>query len=215
MPFYTQRKRKTFRRRSFKPKSTKQVAWRAWKTAKATRKRMNQSIEKKFIDTVFAPTVITSAGTIQQLDATQQGADDNDQRVGDIIWVKSLFTRLSVVVNPTATQNFIRVIIFKDKQQNGTVAGVTDLLQSASYTSQLNRDYSLRFKVIIDRTYCVDDAGSALQIDKLYKKLFYKAEYQTASLVPRTNGLNMLLISDQATNGPTVQFNNRVRFIDP
>lgn len=181
-------------------------------TVKKQVKQLQLDPELKYFDVSTSGT-ITSTGTLTALNGINQGTNPND-RVGDKLKTVSSFLRLAMTVNATATTNFLRVIIFRDKQTNLSVPGVTDVLQSASFMSPLNNSYSMRFKVYFDKTYAFDAESAGTQVDKIYRRMKFKTEYSTGSTGIRTNGLFILLISDQATNGPTVNYYHRLKYKD-
>lgn len=168
--------------------------------------------EWKFADVTASGTTITTAATLVNLTPISQG-DTDTNRNGDIVTFKSLFIRLSMTPNATAGMNFLRMIVVQDKASLSAAPNIGAILEaSTNYLSPISNDSGKRIKVILDRTYTVDADGNGSQVDKLYRKLNIRAEFDDAATIPQINSLYLVLISDQVTNGPSVSYYSRVRF---
>lgn len=207
----TQPKKRFFRRKVNPAKTVKE--WELTKLRKQM-KRLIPKPELKYKDTTASGTTITTTGTIVRLDNISDDASDTG-RIGDKITARSIQMRLAITPNATAGSNFLRVILFLDKQPNGSTATTSLLLEApTNYNSPLYLAYGKRFKVLFDRTYTVDTDATGSQVDKLFRKLRYVAEFNDSGNVS-TNQLNVLFLSDQATNGPSISYYFRLRWIDP
>lgn len=208
----TQPRRRRFIRRKNPAKTVKE--WELTRLRKQV-KRMMPKPEWKTEDKIATATITTTA-TVSSLFDPAQG-DGESEFIGDSVRARSLLIRMSITPNATAGVNFLRVIIFRDKQCNGVAPTATQLLDSASnYDSPLNTDFGKRFKVMFDRIYTVDTDANGAQVDKIYRKLMFTIDgLDTAGTnPPNTNGMFILAISDQATNGPSFRYNSRVRYTD-
>lgn len=206
-------RRRNFRRR--RPNPAKKVQeWELTRLRKQV-KRMMPKLERKVDDSPSTPLVVTTTASITNILSPAQGTGDDD-RIGDRVNAKSLFIRLSITPNATAGMNFLRFIVLRDKQGNGAAPSAANVLSaSTDYQSPINEDYGQRFKVLFDRTYTVDNDANGAQVDKIYRKLNFRTVWpDEGSTWPNTNSLLVFMISDQATNGPTVQYYARVRFTD-
>jgi len=112
-------------------------------------------VEKKVIDTAFVSPVSTTGNTLL-LSGVATGTDYTN-RIGRRIVLRSLFMRGFISLDPTATAaipQLGRVIIVQDKNPNsGSTFAVTDLLDTASSTSQLNMSNRDRFNILSDKQY--------------------------------------------------------------
>jgi len=177
-------------------------------------KKLMPRLEWKSIDTTQVPTTITTTAAVTNVAAIAQGTGES-QRVGDKVTLRSWVWRMAVTPNATAGTNFLRMILIRDKQGNGSAPAIADILQSATnFNSPLNNDSGQRLKVLFDRTYTVDTDATGAQTDKMYRKFKILAEYSAAGTIPITNSLYLVQISDQAVNGPSVEWYSRVRFTD-
>lgn len=165
--------------------------------------------QTKYVDTVQAPTVITTTSTITQLVTITNGMDENSF-IGNRVILKSILMRMAVTVNVTSMQNLLRIALVQDKQSNGGTPSVTDIFATSSFLSPLNDDNSKRFKILHDTTFAVGAASDQIVIDKWYRKL--KIAQKNVNGTIETNDIYLVQISDQATNGPSVQWYSRVRY---
>lgn len=211
--FAKSRSRKPRRKRGVKP--TAQVKGYQLNKMQKQLKRLIPKPEIKDVDVARASTAITSTATITNIAPVTFISASEGGAVGDQFRAKSIFVRLAIAPNATAGVNFLRVIIIKDRQPNGvapTIGTIFETGASTNYLSPINDTQTLRFKVIFDKTYTVDTDANGAQVDKIYRRLNYKVEGQNA--VPVSNGLFMVEISDQAVNGPAVQWYSRFKYID-
>lgn len=116
---------------------------------------------------------------------------DYTNRVGRKTNCKSLYIRGKLEITKSATMavatvgsTLNRLVIFLDSQPNGAAPAVTDLLVSASPSSQLNANNRDRFHILKDKVYAldacaIDNAGVNAENSwgrtiipiKIYKKL--------------------------------------------
>lgn len=159
----------------------------------------------------------TNAGTVQSLVLIAQG-DDEGYRTGNSILLSSLFHRCAYQLHASATQSFVREIIFMDKQQiSDTNVSVTDILQTASYLSPLNKGLVGRYKIIKDTTFALS-SSTQTRVSKKFVSFKGKQEHVryngTLSTDVQRNGLYILHISNEPTNTPAVSVYNRITFYD-
>jgi len=211
--FSKPRPKKLRRKKQLKP-TTRVKGYQLNKALKQV-KRMIPRPEWKSFDVARAATTITTTATLTNLAAMSPGTGESDF-VGDKVRMKSVLLRMSITPNATAGVNYLRVIVFRDKQSNvGTPPTAATLLQVATnYLSPLNNDNGMRFKVMYDQTFTVDTDANGAQVQKLYRRLNYVSEFQAGVAIPITNSTYILEISDQAANGPSVQWYSRVRYTD-
>lgn len=171
--------------------------------------------EWKYIDTAVFGTITTTA-TVFPLTAISQG-DTDTSRTGDKVTLKSFLMRLNITPNATAGINFLRILALIDKQNNAVAPTAAQILQNSTTTySPLNDDWGKRFKVFYDRTFTVDTDATGGQVEKTYRKLRNVViEYPGTGTVPNTNGVYILMLADQPTDGPAVIGTVRIRYTDP
>ncbi len=96
--------------------------------------------EKKFKDTVVADAVVSATGFIStSLNLVVQGVDE-EERIGRKIIIRSISARFEVFL-PSLSNiadldggDVVRIMIFIDKQANGAMPSVTDILETGHIT---------------------------------------------------------------------------------
>lgn len=200
-------RRKTFRR---KLKPTAQVKGYHLNALRRQMWKLRPRPENKYFDIQRSDTIVSS-GVVRALFTPFPGSGVDDI-IGYSCWLKSWLMRIVVIPNSTEQLNYLRVIMFQDKQVNGSTPAVTDVLESASYISPLNAANWQRFKVRFDKLYTVDSDGNGSQVDKIFRKFRILYRGDSSQGITVTNGLYLLLISNQVTNGPQVDFHSRIKF---
>lgn len=173
--------------------------------------------EFKNVDTNSFVTAV-AGGSVILLNGTTQG-DGQTNREGSSFKMTSLYLRYSTTANATASYNTYRVMLVMDRQSNGVAPGVTDILATNTMDSPRNLDYVKRFKVLYDQ---VNNVGLNAKPQDFYSfklklqthvQCFQSSNTGTVSDIT-TNGLFLVILSDQATNGPSVNYYHRLRFVD-
>jgi len=146
--------------------------------------------ERKFSDRGVGGHQVSDAGGFTLLHAPTLGSDYTN-RIGRKTNCKSLYirgkleiTKASTMALATVGSTLNRLIILLDTQPNGAAPAVTDLLSSASPSSQLNPNNRDRFHIIKDKVYGLDSLvidntgvnaenswGRTIIPIKIYKKL--------------------------------------------
>lgn len=152
--------------------------------------------------------------------AITQGDGDN-QREGNVIHIKKLsflFTAFDTV------PSLVRVIVFIDRQSNGSTPTVTDVLDSASYLSQFSEltvvgHGGTRFSILMDKTWTINPqitatAGYGAHITKTFKlkmPVTYIANAGTAGDVSKNN---IWLLSISSTTTGVYQYSSSLVYTD-
>ncbi len=193
-----------------KPKTAKAIA----KKALSGLNKMQRAQELKFIDTSNTVS-ISSTGSVTPLCLSAQG-NTTTQRVGLNIQVKSIDFHISGSLNASATFSNLRWILFKSRQTDGVVPSVNDVLQSVAYDSPADNTNRADHWFMKQGILALD-AAHVLVNRKYYRKLNIKVQYSGSTAVEasiKSNALYLLLLSDEATNTPAVEYYSRVRYID-
>lgn len=140
--------------------------------------------------------------------------DTYNTREGLSIKAISFLLRLSAVLNAAAEQTFLRIMIISDTEQRGTMPTGAEVLETVDYLSPMNHLNGLRFRMILDHTMNLTKTVNAKQYQR-YSKFSQHIKFSDVNATDTKEGnLYLVLLSDQATNVPTVDFNFRLRFID-
>jgi len=203
------RRTRTTRRR---PKGGK-----ALRMVKRLGKFVDQELHANYVD--FVNTDVGSGGAVRLLSVIAQG-DNFDDRTGSQIACRSLDFRMLVAIGTRAS--CLRVFMVVDKQANGAVATLPEVLQNIAgdggpVTSHMNQNTLKRFKVLSDRSFYtgVNDQESRCYNWRI--KLTHMIRYSggSAAIGDLVSGAVLVfLVSDQGTPGagPTVTFQSKLRF---
>ncbi len=189
--------------------------------------------ELKFHDVSIQDAVIASTGAVTVSLNLIQGGSTESLRIGRKCTIQSIHWRYRItlpeqdaVATPAVSESF-RLIVFKDKQANGTMPAVLDLLETANMQSFRNLANEGRFVFLCDKvlslnynTLASDGAGvvSQGQTIKDYvwnKKVSVPIEFNgnTGAIGEiRSNNFGALFFSNGGVGGLTSQF--RLRFSD-
>ena len=112
-------------------------------------------VEKKYVDTASATYVCDTTGTVTCLNLCNEGTGVS-QRVGRKICMKSVQVRgiVDPVDGATNACN-ARIMLVWDKQVNGVIATIAEILSAATSNSFMNLDNRERFVVIMDKQVSV------------------------------------------------------------
>lgn len=192
--------------------------------------------EMKFLDTNIDDAIIAQNGTIQNagtVNVIAQGTGES-QRVGRKVTIKQLHWRYTITrpenlsAADLSSGDIVRVIVYEDKQCNGTAATVTDILEDNDYQSFRNLANSGRFSIIYDKTHDmnllngISEAGNSVSTSAVFRSTqFHKTchmpiEYNgTDGTIAeiRSNNLGVLLLS---RDGAKTSFSSvmRLRYFD-
>lgn len=219
MPYYRRRNKSPWRRR--RPKSPfsryKRMKWNRKKNYIA---RITGAPERKFMHTQITGSAVSSTFSSTSLVLIDEGTGVSD-RIGRKIVVTSIQIKFACTQNTNAANTFLRLLIVKDKQANeGGITG-TDLLYDTSVydavVSSYNLDQRYRFKVLRDRVFEMCETGESQRYYKCYIKCHIPITYDgtgngQADLT--SNNLCICMISNEATNTPSVTYDCVVRYVD-
>lgn len=174
------------------------------------------NVEYKYRDT-SGDTTYSTTGSVNNLCLVAQG-DDSIERNGRSIKLKYLQLRGVCEKHGSANWTRVRYILFKTRQNQESAPALTDLLTDVdidSFYEQLNNQES--FTILVDKTIVLD-ASQALS--KMFQEtipidthVYYNGT--TSSEASCGNGaVYLAILSNEATNTPTVTWNARIGFID-
>lgn len=192
--------------------------------------------EKKVIDVAVANYSVDTTGSITLLNGCTQGSD-YDERVGRKIVNRSVYIRgyvtPTLTANVTSPPQLCRMILFIDNQPNGAAPAVTDVLNTANSTSQLNLNNRDRFKILRDETFplgfVLGNAGGDITAGDMtvadcnvYKKLAVETIFNAGNAGTigdiNSGAIYMMWIGSQVAgpgNGAVATVSARIRFMDP
>lgn len=156
----------------------------------------------------------SSTGSVFSLVRGMAQGDTNNTFTGNSILLKKINLKGTVTINASATTSRVRFMVLVDKRPQSAVPAVTDILSSANVTSFMNiDDQLLRFKVLKSRTFAID-ANTLREIPFAYNFDMNRHIKFDDTQTPVSGDLVVLLLSDEATNTPTVNMQSRIRYYD-
>ncbi len=179
------------------------------------------NVEFKEINTQRNGASLSTTISITTPSILAQG-DLKTQRGGNKVRFKSIHRKGFFSLHASATTSMVRLMIVLDKQCNGAVFSIADLLEDStvgdSIVSPRDVDNMNRFVVLSDKTYKLADGGGNQLIQfNIYKRINLPIRYDgTGATVANmtSNALYLVSFSNEATNTPIITDFCRIRFID-
>lgn len=194
--------------------------------------------EMKFFDQEINEGSLAANGTIFLNGSAEasilripQGTGESE-RIGRKLTIRKIAWRYEITIDlqvaATLTDQTIRVILYNDKQTNGTAATTTDILEQNDRFSFRNLTNSGRFRILYDKKHSISpliaasDAGvwTSGQRTTCYKmyldNLNIPVEYAAldgAIVELRSNNINMLIMTKTAAT-TTFASTMRIRYSD-
>jgi len=172
--------------------------------------------EAKYVDATGSGTQSSTLG-INYLTAIGAGTTDQT-RNGNSILGKDLQIHYTISMNSSATNTFFRIMIICDKQQDGADPTAGSILADPTkINSLLNKDFTLRFVNMKDITIPLSTSGNSSASGKIYLKVPWHIYYDgTGSTVSqfKENQIFLVMLSNEATNTPTINWYSRFNFYD-
>lgn len=162
-----------------------------------------------------ATNATSSTATIIHITSVVGGPDEDD-RIGNRIFAKYVTMNLSATINASATATICRILLVVDTDNTGTDPTAALILETANNVlSPINSDYTQRFTTLIDRIVNLSINGQNNWVDKVYKRCNFMINYTgPAGTETAKNNIYLLLLSNEATNTPTIGYYFRLAFTD-
>lgn len=202
MPRYKKNYRRNNRRRY--NNSTAQKALRLAKKA-------YKLPELKYKDSSFSTTNPDSSGSLNILMSLNQGTTNNE-RVGDTVSPTSMTIRGKMNIHSSATATQVRILIFRWLSE--APGAVTDVLESAAITSFKSQNLRYQSEILYDRVFQLDSVNRPELYWQKKIKLKHKICYPESSSAANRNGIYAIVLSDEATNTPTLDTKYRIFYRD-
>ncbi len=192
----------------------------AWSLAKRTAAGLNEirkliNIETKFLD-VSGTSNVSSTGSITALSQIATGTNYTD-RVGDSIKLQRLEFTMKYLMNTSSTGTVLRIIVFRDLYQQGSDPTITNVIGGASPLNPKNFLLRDRFSFLFDDLVFMSNVGDDGGVIRFTMPHEGHVRYIGTTATAASNGFGsiyMLLISDEATNTPSVTWHSSIYFTD-
>lgn len=171
------------------------------------------NVEKHYFDT-NASGPVDNSGSISLLSGIGQG-DDVNQRQGNSVLAKTLLFRTFCNLNTSAESTQLRFIIIKDLENQGSTPSVSDVIgPSPSVITPLNVDHTSRYQVLRDKVLTLKKDMNSYNMKQFITVNDHLKFTGSGTTDVYKNAIYLILISDQATNTPSVTWNSRVGYYD-
>lgn len=213
MPRQPMSRRRRRRKRSYGRKFLN-TAEHALKVANQVKKLLN--VEYKNLDRAETTTTPDSSGEIISLNHVGQG-DTPILRNGNSVLNKSITFKYYMTPHASATDTFVRMVLIYDKYPNSTLATIAEIFSEARITGHLKLTAGQRFHVFKEFLVSVNSSSSENTIGKFYKEIDWHTKYDDTDATQNgimSGQILLFMISNQATNTPSVHYSSRIRFLD-
>lgn len=209
---------KTFRKKRYR-KSVSSVSARATKALTLARSVASKvNVEYKTNDSASNVGVSTTAQTIHLTGLTK--GDDYNNRDGRSVCYKSIEMDLYTIQHASATATVVRyvLVLCKNGLSAPTFAGIFDTSSAQAVIAHRNLTNRKNYVILWDKLEFMDSASHKQCIDSKFKKLNMHTIFNSGNAGDITdienNALYLVMVSNEATNTPTVYYNVRLRFVD-
>lgn len=172
------------------------------------------NVEYKYDLTNYASTVPWT-GLTQNLCNPAQG-DGMTNRDGDSLKLARVSGRLNCQIHASATATTVRLILFRGKNTNGTDPAPGDILVTGSglmFQNPKREDNKFSTKILYDKMYTLTQDRKLINFNWNFK-LYGHVKFEPGSAVVQDGGLYLLIISNEQTNVPTLNYSLKTTFTD-
>lgn len=172
------------------------------------------NVETKNYDSSFNST-ISSSGTGQSFVDIGQGNADN-QRNGEKVVSKDLNINYDLTCNSSATNTTVGLAIVMDKKPEVGASNWATVFSANDPNAMLNKDNTDRYIILKRLTIPLSSITNSHASGKIYlnlKRIHIEWNSSTSTDFEKNN-IFMLMISNEATNTPTLKYYARYNFYD-
>lgn len=157
--------------------------------------------EKKYVDNTSSLIAVPNTGIVVANYTTMpQGLGDNS-RIGNSIKGKSISGKLYMSKNIGVQTTGLRLLWVLDKECDGSLPSLAQILDNVDIVSGVNRDYSKRYVILKDQLMTLNDGGGQTK----FRKFFFPTDFHvhfdgpTAAIGDaKENQVFLFALSDQA-----------------
>jgi hypothetical protein len=131
--------------------------------------------------------------------------------VGNSLMIKKIHVKCALSLNASAAASLIRFIIVQYKEDG--IPSPTDYLETSNIVSTRNIEHQYEFRTLYDRVHTVDTDDPKKYFDiRVTPKL--PLNYVPNSTTIANQGIYMILVSDEASNTPSVSYSYQLMYTD-
>lgn len=216
---YTKKKKSSYSRPGYRTcgRMVLNDATKALVVARNLKRLLN--VEVKNFDVQITSLALTQTPIIRQISNIPTG-DTTNTRDGAQCKMVGINVNYELLVNPTTPRTSVRVILIIDKQTNQAIYTDSDFLEDATVLDNIisprNLNNKHRFTVLSDRVHMLSLDRPAIVVRSYFKKdVLLRFDASTPSIADLTqNSISLMLITNEATNVPSITLFTRLRFVD-
>lgn len=205
--------KRTYRKRAVKKPMRYKVAdtaFKAYKMAKSIKRLVN--VEQKIYEVTSSYSPDTT-GSLVNLCNPAQG-DGYKDRDGLSIKPLSLKVRAMIQPNFTVAGTYVRVVIFRGHNENGTAPTITDVIPTIGAKYLLNWPLRSKNHIMYDKLYYTSSVeGKVFHINKTFNLKGHITWTSDATTI-ENGGIYMIMFSNLGATLPFMDYQTRVQFTD-
>lgn len=213
MVYYRRRRRRTYKRRPKKQPTTRTVT-------RIVKKELSKSVEKKFVLSEFTGAISDNIN-FNRLNTPGNGTADNE-RVGDTIYLKSIYYNYSFIVDDGT--NLVRFMIIQWLNDSSHNPPVGSSILEGSSTIPVQAPYSMNnsqnYRILYDKTHTLSDTGA----NRVIQRRGYITKIPCRKVVFTNNDANaanvkkgqiyLVQVSDSVLSGPDLSVVCKLNYTD-
>jgi len=197
----------------FTPKKSVSVRSVANKALSLARKAVSTE-ETKFTDIATTVSTIDSTADAVHLTPLLQGLDRN-HRIGNKVTAVGFQVNYWIARNASATNTQVRLCLVQDMQQ---IADATTISWTSVFSEEFvgsQRTNNKRYRIIYDKTHKLDSGSTVTSLVKKFVPYKHPVYYNgTAAADIQKNGVYLLVLSNEVSNGASLNYTIRYLFKD-
>lgn len=174
--------------------------------------------EKKYVDNTVSLTAIPNTGVALATYTTMAQGLGDQARNGNTIKGVSISGKMYMQKNIGVQTTGLRLLWVLDKECDGAIPSLSQILDNVDIVSGVNRDFSKRFVILKDKMLTLNDGGGQTKFQKYFFPTDFHVHFDgsTASITDaKENQVFLFAISDQiADYAPTITHFGRFNFYD-
>lgn len=179
-------------------------------------KRVNKllaGIEVKYHDLQpISQTPTSTTGVVLNISDLDEG-DTVLTRSGEKVHAKRVWFKGEITIHASASKTKVRCMVIR--QKNNQVPAINGILQSGTINAPHSHQYRKLTAVLMDRTYVLNSVSNPMIQFNYNLKVDKNIAYSGAAGTDLADGsIYLVLISNEATNTPTVSGYSRLSFTD-
>ena len=174
--------------------------------------------EVKYLDNPGAYTSVPNTGVpVATYTTMAQGLGDQ-QRNGNTIKGKSISGKIYVNKSASVSSTGLRLLWILDKECDGSIPSLSQILDNVDIVSSINRDYSKRYVILKDKLIALNDGGGQSRFYKFFFPTDFHVHFDgstSAITDAKENQVFLFAVSDQAIGtAPVIYHFGRFNFYD-